>query len=44
MMNYSSVQHLSNQFKSVTGFTPGEFKKLSPAHRHHHRQPLDTVK
>jgi AraC-like DNA-binding protein len=44
MMNYSSVQHLSNQFKSVTGFTPGEFKKLSPAHRHHHRQPLDKVK
>jgi AraC-like DNA-binding protein len=44
MMNYSSVQHLSNQFKSVTGFTPGEFKKLSPAHRHHHRQPLDKVR
>jgi AraC family transcriptional regulator len=44
IMNYSSVQHLSNQFKSVTGFTPGEFKKLSPAHRHHHRQPLDKVK
>ena len=43
MMNYSSVQHLSNQFKSVTGFTPGEFKKLAPAHRHHHRQPLDKV-
>ncbi|MHB1050871.1 MAG: helix-turn-helix domain-containing protein [Bacteroidota bacterium] len=44
MMNYSSVQHLSNQFKSVTGFTPGEFKKLAPAHRHHHRRPLDKVK
>jgi len=43
MMNYSSVQHLSNQFKSVTGFTPGEFKKLSPAHHHHNRQPLDKV-
>lgn len=43
MMNYSSVQHLSNQFKSVTGFTPGEFKKLSPAHHHHGRRPLDKV-
>ena len=44
MMNYSSVQHLSNQFKSITGFTPSEFKKLSPAHHHHHRIPLDKVK
>lgn len=44
MMNYSSVQHMSNQFKTVTGFTPGEFKKLSPAHHHHHRRlPLDKV-
>ena len=41
MMNYSSVQHLSNQYKSVTGFTPGQFKKLSRTH--HHRQPLDKV-
>jgi AraC family transcriptional regulator len=45
LMNYSSVQHLSNQFKSVTGFTPGEFKKLSmhraPSAR---RVPLDKVK
>ncbi len=44
MMNYSSVQHLSNQFKSVTGFTPSEFKKLAPAHHHHHRISLDKVK
>ena len=42
-LNYSSVQHLSNQFKSVTGFTPSEFKKLTPSH-HHHRIPLDKVK
>jgi AraC family transcriptional regulator len=27
-LDYSSVQHLSNQFKKVTGFTPSEFKKL----------------
>ena len=46
MMNYSSVQHLSNQFKSVTGFTPTEFKKLAPSHRHskHNRIPIDKVK
>ena len=25
-LNYSSVQHLSSQFKKVTGLTPGEFK------------------
>jgi AraC-like DNA-binding protein len=27
-MNYSSVGHLSNQFKKVTGLTPSHFKKL----------------
>lgn len=27
-MHYSSVQHLSNQFKKVTGFTPTHFKKV----------------
>jgi AraC-like DNA-binding protein len=27
-MNYSSVAHLSNQFKKVTGFTPSHFKHL----------------
>lgn len=26
-LGYSSVQHLSNQFKKVTGMTPREFKK-----------------
>lgn len=28
MMNYSSVAHLSNQFKKVTGLTPTYFKEL----------------
>jgi AraC-like DNA-binding protein len=28
VMNYSSVAHLSNQFKKVTGLTPTYFKKL----------------
>ena len=27
-LNYSSVAHLSNQFKQVTGFSPTAFKKL----------------
>ncbi len=27
-MNYSSVAHLSNQFKKITGLTPSFFKKL----------------
>jgi len=26
-MNYSSVQHLSNQFKKITGKTPSQYKK-----------------
>lgn len=26
-LNYSSVQHLSNQFKKVTGLTPSQYKK-----------------
>jgi AraC-like DNA-binding protein len=46
MMNYSSVQHLSTQFKTVTGFTPSEFKKQSSGHHHHQhrRMPIDKVK
>jgi len=27
-MNYSSVAHLSNQFKKITGLTPSHFKQL----------------
>lgn len=27
-LNYSSVAHLSNQFKKITGFTPSYFKKM----------------
>ncbi|MBI2618935.1 MAG: helix-turn-helix transcriptional regulator [Ignavibacteriales bacterium] len=33
-MGYSSVQHLSNQFKKVTGMTPSRFKSMGNAHRH----------
>lgn len=32
-MNYSSVAHLSNQFKKVTGFTPSHFKQLKKKRR-----------
>lgn len=38
-LGYSSVQHLSNQFKSVTGFTPSSFKKLTG----NVRKPLDKI-
>jgi len=32
-LNYSSVAHLSNQFKKVTGLTPSFFKKLKDKRR-----------
>ncbi|REC46119.1 helix-turn-helix domain-containing protein [Chryseobacterium pennipullorum] len=38
-LGYKSVQHLSAQFRNVTGFTPTEFKKL----KDHHRKPLDNL-
>jgi AraC family transcriptional regulator len=38
-MGYSSVAHLSAQFKKVTGFSPSHFKKNGAVHR----QPLDQV-
>jgi len=38
-LGYSSVQHLSNQFKKVTGLTPRQFKKMTK----NTRIPLDKV-
>ena len=38
-MHYSSVSHLSNQFKKMTGLTPSHFKKL----RHKRRLTLGNV-
>ncbi|MEX1139390.1 MAG: helix-turn-helix domain-containing protein [Bacteroidota bacterium] len=38
-LGYSSVQHLSNQFKLVTGMTPTEFRSMGGSHRH----PIDHV-
>ena len=32
-LNYSSVAHLSNQFKKVTGMTPSQFKKAIDKNR-----------
>ena len=32
-MNYSSIAHLSNQFKKVTGLSPSHFKKLKDKRR-----------
>ncbi len=40
-LGYSSVQHLSNQFKKITGATPTEFKKNHPTG--HSRKPLDSI-
>jgi AraC family transcriptional regulator len=38
-LGYSSVQHLSNQFKKVTGLTPSRFRKMIQ----NTRKPLDRV-
>jgi len=38
-LGYSSVQHLSNQFKKITGLSPSHFKKL----KENKRKPLDKV-
>lgn len=39
LLGYSSVQHLSKQFKKITGLTPSHFKKL----KENKRKPLDSV-
>lgn len=38
-LGYSSVAHLSTQFRKITGFTPSDFRKL----KDHHRRPLDKL-
>lgn len=40
-LGYSSVAHLSAQFKKVTGFTPSEMKKSRDVENH--RKPLDSM-
>ena len=39
-LGYSSVAHLSRQFKKITGLTPSHFKQLKDGHQ---RVPLDKV-
>lgn len=38
-LNYSSVAHLSNQFKKVTGLSPSHFKQI----KNKHRIPIEEV-
>lgn len=38
-MHYSSVAHLSNQFKKITGLTPSHFKKL----KNKRRQAIEDI-
>lgn len=38
-MNYSSVAHLSNQFKKITGLTPSHFKQL----KEKRRTPIEEI-
>ena len=38
-LSYSSVAHLSNQFKKITGLTPSHFKQVG----RNKRKPLDKV-
>jgi AraC family transcriptional regulator len=38
-LGYSSVQHLSRQFKEITGLTPSHFKQL----KENKRKPLDKI-
>lgn len=38
-LRYSSVHHLSTQFKQITGLSVTEYKNLSTRHRH----PLDAI-
>lgn len=39
MMDYSSIQHLSAQFRQITGLTPSEYKKSD----HSMRKAIDEV-
>jgi AraC-like DNA-binding protein len=38
-MNYSSVAHLSNQFKKMTGLTPSHFKQM----KEKRRSPIEVI-
>lgn len=38
-LGYSSVQHLSNQFKTITGLSPSHYRKI----KENKRKPLDKL-
>jgi AraC-like DNA-binding protein len=38
-LHYSSVAHLSNQFKKITGLTPSHFKKM----KDRRRSPIEDI-
>ena len=38
-LNYSSVAHLSNQFKKITGLSPSHFKQL----KYNRRTPIEEI-
>ncbi len=38
-LNYSSVAHLSNQFKKITGLSPSHFKQM----KSHRRNPIEEI-
>jgi len=42
LLHYSSVSHLSNQFKKVTGVTPSEYKNIQD-YQDHGRFSLDNL-
>lgn len=37
-LNYSSVAHLSNQFKKITGLTPSQFKEIKRTKIYHNHE------
>jgi AraC family transcriptional regulator len=39
ILGYSSTQHLSGQFKKVTGMTPSQFRQIGAEHR----KPIDGI-
>jgi len=43
-MHYSSVAHLSTQFKKVTGLTPSHFKQLKDKRRSMFGRPVKTCR